>query len=272
MSATPEANLHDDPEKASLHAREHADNALHLTNTGHTMHLTDEQYDRLFQHMTAAGHTARPPHKFGDPTAMGLMCFLLVLTPTSTYLMGWGGSSSAAFAAIVGPYYMFGGAGLIIAGIMEWIINNAFACAVFITFGSFWAGLGCLEDPMHDAAAAFATGTKSVDYNTGLMLYFAFWALACIVFLIASFRTNLMFVIIFMALIPTFALLSAAYGVIARNGDAVKILQASGAFGWICCCAGWYLTLSLVCMTTDMPFTLPIGDLSGFLVKKTRTS
>lgn len=55
--------------------------------------------------------------------SVGLISFLLVLTPFSTMLMGWSGSTTNSALVMVGAIYWLGTGGMALAGILEWIIG-----------------------------------------------------------------------------------------------------------------------------------------------------
>jgi len=254
-----------DVEKGSFHHQDHDD----IRRS--PIQFTPEQYERLFLQpggrAPSAGNLAQT---FGNPTPLAIMSHLLVLTPTACFLMGWGGANATSLVSIVGAYYLVGGLGLVIAGVMEWILGNTFPFIVFVTFGGFWMSLGTLQDPLHGIAAAFTGGATSVAYNKGLMFYFAFWAVTCLVYFMASLRTNVVFSVIFITLFCTFILLSAAFGQMG-DGDvssAATLLKAAGSFAWVCICFAWYLIVALVFGSVDMPMVLPLGDLSGFMAKR----
>jgi succinate-acetate transporter protein len=86
--------------------------------------------------------------------------------------------------------------------------------------------------------------------------------------LLGSLRTNVTFVILFTVLDVAFYLLAAAYFRLGEGGDASKILIAAGVFGFLTTLCGWWIMLALILGSTGMPFTVPLGDLSGFLARK----
>lgn len=112
--------------------------------------LTSQQYERLLR-----SPTYRPLAKnLGNPSPLGIITFILVQAPTAFIQMGWGKTTVAANTVLFGPYYMLGGLGLIIAGVMEWVssdvlvnwlcandpqvVGNTFPSVVYITFGGNW--------------------------------------------------------------------------------------------------------------------------------------
>lgn len=75
-----------------------------------------------------------------------------------------------------------------------------------MVFGAFWLAFGFLLQPTQGIAAAL--GASSVDYNAGIALYLVWWGLLVLIFLIASLRTNVVFVALFTFLDITYVALS----------------------------------------------------------------
>jgi succinate-acetate transporter protein len=81
----------------------------------------------------------------------------------------------------------------------------------------------------------------------------------CVVYLICSIRTNLIFFLIFFTLVPAFGLLAGSYLQLA-NGRAVlaaKLAEAAGAFCFVTCLCGWYIFLAIMLASVDFPLSLP---------------
>lgn len=137
------------------------ENAALPSDQRYPVQLTSEQYDRLFR-----SPPYRPVHKLGNPNALGVITFILVQAPTAFIQMGWGSTTAAANGVLFGPYYMLGGLGLIISGVMEWvsfddnfmhyssdsneyrqIVGNTFPSVVYITFGGNWYAILASSSP-----------------------------------------------------------------------------------------------------------------------------
>ncbi|KAJ7127651.1 GPR1/FUN34/yaaH family-domain-containing protein, partial [Mycena epipterygia] len=206
--------------------------------------------------------------QFGNPTALAIISNLLALTPTVCMLMSWDGTAPSSLASIIGAFYFIGGLGMTIAGVLEWVLGNTFSFVVFSTFGGYWLSVGVIFDPSKQLASAFPDGgTSSPEFNHGLQFYFTFWAVLCIVYFVAALRTNVVFVSVFATLVFTFSFLAAAYRQAAFGNTAMSLtfLKTAGAFGFVNIVCGWYLAVGLIFAAGEMPFTLPVGDLSGFL-------
>lgn len=89
----------------------------------------------------------------------------------------------------------------------------------------------------------------------------------CLVYLVCSLRTNLVFFLIFFTLVPAFGLLAGTFIHTAQGnaGIAAKCQEAAGAFTFVTCLCGWYIFFAIMLASVDFPFSLPIIDLSGMI-------
>ena len=129
----------------------------------------------------------------------------------------------------------------ILAGLLEWVIGNSFPATVFLSFGGFYVAFGYILDPSKGLAASFATGDYAANgaanplYNSGLGLYLVSWAVVTFCYLLASLRTNVVFVILFLTLDIGFVTLSTAYFKLSQ-GDvefALTLITTSGALFFV---------------------------------------
>ncbi|KAJ6605949.1 GPR1/FUN34/yaaH family-domain-containing protein, partial [Mycena sp. CBHHK59/15] len=243
---------------------------VHIVERTGPIHLSDAQYERLFFQPGGGPQSGDFHKRFANPTPLAIISYILALTPTSCILMTWDGAAPTSLVGIIGAFYFIGGLGMTIAGIFEWVLGNTFPFVVFTTFGGFWLTLGVLFDPSKNLATAFTDGENTPAFNHGIQFYFTFWAVLCFLYLMASVRTNMVFVYLFATLIPTFSFLAAAYhqSGVGNATLALRYLKAAGACGFANIVGGWYLALVLIFATVEMPFNLPVGDLSGFLKRK----
>lgn len=97
----------------------------------------------------------------------------------------------------------------------------------------------------------------------GFLNAFAFFLLwmgvLCLVYLICSLRTNLIFVLIFLPLPSTFSCLAGMFWYLGQGdtATATTLQIAGGAQAFIVCVLGWYLFTALMLTTVDAPFSLP---------------
>ncbi|CAO1612984.1 unnamed protein product [Sympodiomycopsis kandeliae] len=234
--------------------------------------LTPQQFEELYLQPSIRSRSQGQLIKtLGNPTSLGIVCFILNLCPTSCLLMGFRGMTPTGQLALLGPYYSMGAIGMITAGILEWILGNTFPFLVFFTFGTFWLSLGIATDPVHAIQTSLAA--NPTDLYAPQACYLLFWAIYVFFLTVAAFRTNVVLVIILFCVAMTFLLLSAAYFYLAEQSMALggNLLISGGAFGFTACMAGLYLLFDLILASTEFPFSLPLGDLSGFGKKKTTT-
>lgn len=83
----------------------------------------------------------------------------------------------------------------------------------------------------------------------------------CFVYMICALRTNVVFVGIFLFLIPTFSCLAGAYWHLAQGSApiALKLITAGGACAFIVCVLGWWIFAAIMLASLDFPFSLPGG-------------
>lgn len=228
-----------------------------------------------------------PPHKvqgnlrstFGNPTPLALMGFLIASTPLGCQLMGWRGSGGGG-ASIVGAIYFFGGLLQILGCVMEWILGNTFSMVVFGTYGAFWLTLGTTLVPFYNAEGYFTSGKTGstllageAEYYASYGFYLCFLSLLTFIYLICSLRTNLIFVMIFLALDTALWLLTGEYWKLAEGDTytAGKLQVAAGAFTFTFCIFGWYLLTSILLQSLEFPIALPVFDLSKYIVAKRKS-
>jgi succinate-acetate transporter protein len=117
-------------------------------------------------------------------------------------------------------------------------------------------------DPTHPIEAI-----ADPTFANSFAFFLIYMGVLCLIFLIASIRTNLVFFLIFALLVPAFGCLAAAFWHLAA-GDAVKaqLLQHVGAgLAFAVCILGWYLFAVQLLVAVDFPLDLPVVDLSHLI-------
>ena len=110
-----------------------------------TVTLSPEQYERMFFSPSGPqrGDLAK---RFGNPTLLGLLCFLIPYTSTMFCLIGWGGAvPPTSLIGLDGDYYFLGCIGMTLAGLCEFILGNTLPFTVFVIYGTHWGSLGELH-------------------------------------------------------------------------------------------------------------------------------
>lgn len=163
---------------------------------------------------------------------------------------------------------------MFIGGLLEFVLGNTFPFVVFCSYGSFWFTYGATLTPAYNAWSAYAPlSATNANPQAGLsdpvflssFAFFLLWmSILSFVYLIVSFRTNVVFVLIFSTLCPMYACLAAGDWHAAQgNADAALTLQhAGGALAFMSCLLGWYDFIVLLLLAVDFPLNLPVGDLS----------
>jgi len=249
-----------------------SDTALRQIRTAGSISISPELFEKLY--LSPANKVkGELRNTFGNPTPLALVGFLLSLTPLSWTLMGWRGAGGSG-AASTGWFFFAGGMLMTLGGIGEWILGNTFPFVVFTSFGSFWLGYGATLQPFYNSYLAYrtageanSTGLESVGFNVGIGYFMICMGILCLIYLICSIRTNLIFFLIFFTLVPAFGLLAGAFLNLANGQAAVaaKCQEAAGAFAFVTCLLGWYILLAIMLASVDFPFDLPLVDLSGII-------
>ncbi|UDD57220.1 hypothetical protein AFCA_004728 [Aspergillus flavus] len=242
-----------------------------LTTVPTSITLSTEQFEKLY--LTPLRHRQPALTKtFGNPTPLALGGFVVTTTPLSCCLMAWRGAGGNGIA-FTGPIIFLGGTLLVITSILEFILGNTFPCVVFGTIGGFWFAFGATQIPAFNAAAPYSTSTtntmeglQSPEFlNTYAFLFIAM-AILVTIYMICATRTNLVYVLIFAALILVFVCLAAAYWRLA-DGDTVvgnRLVVGAGAALFVASLLGFYLLVVQLFEALGFPVILPVGDLSRF--------
>jgi uncharacterized protein len=132
--------------------------------------------------------------RFADPAPLGLAAFALTTFVLSFANAGWIANGGVA---VLGLALFYGGIGQVIAGIWEFANKNTFGATAFTSFGLFWMATWFL----------LVANGKEIN-NQGLGLYFLIWGIFTLYMTFAAIKTNLVILLVFIALTLTFVFLS----------------------------------------------------------------
>jgi len=255
-----------------------ADTALRKIQTSGSISISPELFEKIY--LSPQNKVAGDFRKtFGNPTPLALVGFLLSLTPLSCDLMGWRGAGGNG-AASTGVYFFFGGLLMILGSLGEFILGNTFPFVVFGSFGAFWLAYAATLQPFYNAYGAYSTtespaeGLETRGFNASFAFFLVFMGVLCFLYMILALRTNLVFFLIFMFLVPAFGLLAAAFWLLAMDyGDGTTIhaatantcIIAAGALTFVVDMLGWYIFFAILLASLDFPFQLSVVDLSRFI-------
>lgn len=149
---------------------------------------------------------------------------------------------------------VFGVVLMIIGGFLEFLFGNTFSMVVFLSFAGFWGTYGATLTEQFDAFTTYATagetsgtGAESPVFQAGFGFFLCFMGLLCLIYLICSLRTNLIFFTIFLVLVPSFGAFAAAFwwNAKGRFGFCLTLLKVGGAGFFVVALLGWYLLLGM---------------------------
>uniref|UniRef100_A0A7S0QCQ6 GPR1/FUN34/yaaH family protein n=1 Tax=Cryptomonas curvata TaxID=233186 RepID=A0A7S0QCQ6_9CRYP len=153
-------------------------------------------------------------------------------------------------AALLGLAIAHGGLSQLVVGILLFFKGSTFGHVVFFSYGAFWWSVAILVAMPGIAPESFA---KPTDPFMGA--FFLLWGIFSFFCWFCTFRQNRVVFLTFLALWPTFVLLSVSHW----NGDA-GTLKAGGWLGLICGCLAFYLGMAELVNETVGSVLLPIGD------------
>jgi len=182
--------------------------------------------------------TASSAAPFADPGALGLGAFALttfVLSLANANLIPGGG------VAVLGLALFYGGIAQLLAGLWEFANKNTFGATAFCSYGAFWL-----------AAWFLLTSGNKVDAG-GLGLFFLAWAIFTLYMTFAAIKTNLVILLVFIAL--TLTLIFLAIGGFATNDTMNHI---GGYLGIITAIIAWYGSFATVTNATWKRVVLPV--------------
>ncbi|EKD21268.1 putative GPR1/FUN34/YaaH-class plasma membrane protein [Drepanopeziza brunnea f. sp. 'multigermtubi' MB_m1] len=229
--------------------------------------LTPEQFDRLY---------LGPPNSvkgdlrqtFGNPTPLGIAGLLIAITPLTCQLMGWGGAYGGG-QATVGSLFFLGGFCTMLASVGNFILGNTFPATFLGIYGGFFLSLALTLTPSSGAANTdvYPKGPEDPGFMAAFGFFAIFMGVFTFIVLLGALRTNLILVITFMMLCPTFVILGASklYGAAGNTEKLHDLEQVAGALGFGSICPGWYLLAAEILASVDFPFQLPVFDLSAFV-------
>ena len=154
-----------------------------------------------------------------------------------------------------------------------WLTFAATLVPWFNTYGSYVTSTAEAAPQMGNPGNPL--GLQQPAFNASYAFFLLFMGLVCVIFLICSLRTNVVFFLIFLSLVGAFSTLAAAYFNLAlayENPEntlaahrAARLVIAGGAFGFVTSMCGWWIFFAIMLATLDFPFSVPVGDLSHII-------
>jgi len=165
--------------------------------------------------------------KLANPAVVGLAGFGLTTLLLQVHNLGFLG-----LGPVVAMAFIFGGLAQMIAGFMEQKMNNNFGYAVFVSYGSFWIGLGIIWMCNH-----FGVYTST---GTDVGVYLVVWTLLTLIFGAASLFIHKAMTFTFAWLIIGFIFLDLAH----FGYPELKSIAAYALI--ICALSAWYMMATII--------------------------
>ncbi|GAA6028266.1 hypothetical protein JCM8097_006947 [Rhodosporidiobolus ruineniae] len=225
------------------------------------------------------GHMARTIEdrgfykRVGNPGLTGLMVHAVTLMSVSVQFMQFRGVTIPN--AFVGNLWFCAGAYMFLVSIFTMVKGETFSSTVFATF-ALDDSYAAILTPAFGVAAAF--GDDTVGLNNALAMYLFIWNGAFMSIWLASLRTNICLIVLFFGVTMGVWLLAGSYIVLANlaadglttSSSYRALAKSGGAFLFLSACSGFYLVLVQIFESVDMPFALPVGDVTPYWPKKKR--
>ncbi|KOG99274.1 acetate uptake transporter family protein DI49_2619 [Saccharomyces eubayanus] len=174
------------------------------------------------------------PTSFANPLPLGLASFsfmCLTLGLVNARVRG------VTDLNLLNASFIFGGAVVLLSGLLSFCVGDTFCMTVFGTFGGFWISWGCLNLEQFGVAKAYADNPQAL--NNILGFYLAGWTVFNFMVMVCSMKSTWGIFLLLLFLDLTFLML--CVGSFTSN---VNASMAGGYFGILSSCCGWY---SLYC-------------------------
>jgi uncharacterized protein len=190
--------------------------------------------------MTALNDSKPVGSSIADPGALGLGAFAL-----TTFVLSMANANfvPGAGAAVLGLALFYGGIAQLVAGIWEFAKGNTFGATAFVSYGAFWLAFWFLVSTKGDAAAGSA----------GVGVFLLAWTIFTAYMTIAALKTNLVILLVFIALTLTFLFLTLG----AFSGQAT-LSHIGGYLGLLTALFAWYGSFATVINSTFKRVVLPV--------------
>src|SRR2546423_8271490 len=181
-----------------------------------------------------------------NPAPLGLCAFAL-----TTFVLS---SANAGFikggAIVIGLALFYGGLVQLLAGLQEFKAGNTFGATAFCSYGGFWLAFGANLTPLFNVVAAYGGDTPA--FHTAIGFFLLGWTIFTAWMFLASLRTTLALMGVFLFLALTFLALTIGF-----LGGGTLWIQIGGWLGIITALIAWYTALAGVLASSKSVFALP---------------
>lgn len=171
-----------------------------------------------------------------NPAPLGLCAFALTTFVLSAHNAGL----FATPTIVIGLALFYGGLAQLLAGMWEFKTGNTFGATAFSSYGAFWLAVGATLQ------------WKLIEPGNGFAFFLLGWTIFTGIMLLATLRTNMALITLFVLLFVTFILLT-----VGAFGGGTGVL--GGYLGIVTAIVAWYAALAGLLSSTKSAFTLPVG-------------
>ena len=186
-----------------------------------------------------------------NPAPLGLSAFAL-----TTFVLS---SSNAGLfkvnAIVIGLAFFYGGLVQLLAGLQEFKAGNTFGATAFCSYGGFWLAFAATLTPAFNVVGSYGGDTPA--FHTALGYFLLGWTIFTAWMFLASLRTNLALMGVFLFLALTFLALTIGF-----LGGGSLWIQIGGWLGIITALIAWYAALAGVLASSKAAFALPTFPMS----------
>ncbi len=179
-------------------------------------------------------------NKIGNPAVVGLAGFGL-----TTFLLQMHNLELIGLGPVIAMGFIFGGLAQMIAGFNEQKAGNNFGYSAFVSYGSFWIGLGIIWILNH--FEIYKSNGTDVGY------YLVAWTIYTCFMTIASLWVHRAMFITFVLLFIGFILLDFAHFGFPEATKAAAIVLIACSFG------AWYMMAAIIINDVSGKTLLPFG-------------
>ena len=179
-----------------------------------------------------------------DPGPLGLAAFALTTFVLSVFNSGL---INTGDTVVLGLALAYGGIAQLLAGMWEFVKGNTFGAVAFSSYGAFWISFWYLLNHL-------PTDAQGRDLDHGLAVYLLAWGIFTTYMFIASIRTSIAVMLVFLFLAATFYFLSVGFWITSEN-----VTHIGGWLGLITAALAWYASFAAVTNFTFKRIVLPTG-------------
>jgi len=181
-----------------------------------------------------------------NPAPLGLSAFAL-----TTFVLS---SSNAGFfkvnAIVIGLAFFYGGLVQLLAGLQEFKAGNTFGATAFCAYVGFWLAFAATLTPAFNVVGSYGGDTPA--FHTALGYFLLGWTIFTAWMFLASLRTTLALMGVFLFLALAFLALTIGF-----LGGGTLWIQIGGWLGIITALIAWYTAFAGVLASSKSVFALP---------------